>query len=97
MFFDRNDSSRFGRVNLDNHPVKPEFKAKWQGQIVSYDGGTWWSLGGRPYEGVGIGGTPLSEYIKPIKDDELELALLLEDTFWKRDKYTENIDYLKSL
>lgn len=87
---------QFGRVDLSNMDLKPEFKKRWHGQIVAYDAGTWWSLAGRNFEGIGLNGGPREPFITPLNNEEFETAILLSETFFHRDFYTEDLETLKT-
>jgi hypothetical protein len=88
---------RFCRINIPaDAECKPELRIRWHGKIVGpYDAGLWWSLEGPQGEGVGI--TCPDDWCAELTSHEVEVARLLEATFWHRDRYTEDLEVLRQL
>jgi hypothetical protein len=90
------DMMQYGRVNFpEGVELKPGLREKWQGKIVGAYEGWWSSLEGRQDEGIFL--SCKDEYIARLNEHELNVAKLLEQTFWNRTSYTEDVAVLEKL
>lgn len=74
--------------------VKPKLFNKWNGKITQWEDGSCWSLEGKQDEGICL--VCPDEYLRELTDEEMIIGELLAETFWKRDKYSEDVDFLRS-
>lgn len=86
---------RYARVDFGDTEVKPELREKYQGRLVGIVDGDAWSLAGWPHEGEGL--QCPDDCLKPLSPHETEVAELLNETFWQRRNYTEDVGLLKAL
>jgi L-asparaginase II len=87
---------KYGRVDIPaDAECLADIRQRWHGKIVSYEGGCWWSLAGRPAEGMGLA-VP-DDWVRELTPDELVIADLLAETFWERDEYTEDLTALQDI
>lgn len=85
-----------GNVKL----ADPSIYLKWNNKIVDYDHGGGYSLEGYHEEGIALFVGEQNEFndvFVELREDEMEVANLLRETFWERDFYTEDVKVLRSL
>lgn len=89
-------SKQYGRVKFPaDAPVTPELRAKWDGKLVGNYSGTWASLAGRHEEGISL--KCPDDCVAALTEAETKVAHLLEDTFWERTEYTEDVAVLEAV